>query len=147
MKEKIKAYFEKNHWKYIDNGLILKLDVDGDGLTWSTFFKVDNIDNFCCFSVLPSRITEKRVPIVMRLINYINTRIWFGNFEIITEGAEAGQVRFKAGAFVPEGCGETEVNRIIEGVIAYCSTAMNAYGNNIIKANFSDSDDIKLFCE
>lgn len=145
MKEKIKAYFEKHNWKYIDNGLTLKLDVDGEGLTWSTFFKVDNTDNFCCFSVLPSRISEKRTVTVTRLINYINTRIWFGNFEIITSGAESGQVRFRAAAFVPKGSGEAEAEQIIENVIAYSSAVMNAYGKDIVRADFSDSDDIELF--
>lgn len=147
MKEKIKAYFEKNNWKYLDNGSILKLDVDGDGLTWSVFLKVDNIDNFCCFSVLPSRISEKRLPIVTKLLNLINTRIWFGDFEIITNGAEAGQVRFKAGAFVPQSAGDAGSEEIIASVIAYSSAAMNTYGNNIIKANFSDSDDIGSFLD
>lgn len=49
MKEKIKAFFERNNWKYIDNGSVLKPDVDGDGITWYAFFKVDQTDNFACF--------------------------------------------------------------------------------------------------
>lgn len=145
MKEKIKAYFEKNNWKYIDNGSVLKLDVDGDGITWYAFFKVDQADSFCCFSVLPARISGKRIPTVMRLLNFINTRIWFGDFEIITDGPEAGQVRLRTSAFVPSGCDEKSTTAIIENVIAYSGAVMNMYGNDIIKANYSDSDDIKLF--
>lgn len=145
MKEKIKAFFEKNNWKYIDNGSVLKLDVDGDGITWYAFFKVDQTDNFCCFSVLPARISAKRIPTVMRLLNFINTRIWFGDFEIITDGTEVGQVRLRASAFVPVGCDEKTMNEIIENVVTYSGAVMNLYGNDIIKANFSDSDDIELF--
>lgn len=145
MKEKIKAFFEKNNWKYIDNGSVLKLDVDGDGITWYAFFKVDQTDNFACFSVLPARISAKRIPTVMRLLNFINTRIWFGNFELITDGPEAGQVRLRASAFVPSGCDEKTLDEIIENVVAYSSAVMNLYGNDIIKANYSDSDDIELF--
>lgn len=145
MKEKIKAFFEKNNWKHIDNGPVLKLDVDGDGMTWSAFFKVDETENFCCFSVLPTRISEKRIPTVMRLLNHINTRIWFGNFELITEGPEAGQVRLRTSAFVPTGSNEDAVNGIIENVVTYSAAIMNLYGNDIVKANYSDSDDIELF--
>lgn len=145
MKEKIKAYFEKNSWKYIDNGAVLKLDVDGDGLSWYAFFKVDQADNFACFSTLPTRISEKRISTVIKLLALINTRIWFGDFEIITDGSEAGQVRLRASAFVPESCSEAAVNEIIENVIAYSGAVMNLYGNAIIKANYSDSDDAELF--
>lgn len=145
MKEKITAYFDKHNWKYIDNGSVLKLDIDGDGLTWSTFFKVDNAESFCCFAVLPSRISGKRADIVTKLLNYINTRIWFGNFELIAEGAEAGQVRFKAGAFLPENCGGEPSDKIIESVLTYSAAAMNTYGRDIIKADLGEGDDIKLF--
>lgn len=144
MKEKIKAYFEKNNWKYIDNGSVLKLDVDGDGLSWYAFFKVDQADNFACFSTLPARISENRIPTVMKLINLINTRIWFGSFEIITDGTETGQVRLRASAFVPGDCPEAAANEIIENVIAYSGAVMNLYGNAIVKANYSDSDDVLL---
>ena len=145
MKEKIKAFFEKNNWKYIDNGSVLKLDVDGDGITWYAFFKVDQAENFACFSVLPARISAKRIPTVMRLLNFINTRIWFGDFELITDGPEAGQVRLRASAFVPAGCDEKNANEIIENVVTYSGAVMNLYANDIIKANYSDSDDIELF--
>lgn len=145
MKEKIKAFFEKNNWKYIDNGSVLKLDVDGDGISWYAFFKVDQADNFACFSVLPARISAKRIPTVMRLLNFINTRIWFGDFELITDGSEIGQVRFRSSAFVPAGCDEKTANEIIESVVTYSGAVMNLYANDIIRANYSDSDDIELF--
>lgn len=145
MKEKIVAFFEKNNWKYIDNGSVLKLDVDGDGLTWYVFFKVDQAESFACFSVLPTRISEKRIPTVMKLLNFINTRIWFGGFEMITDGPELGQVRLRASAFVPSVCGEKAAEEIIENVVTYSGAVMNLYGGIITKANYSDSDDIELF--
>lgn len=143
MKEKIKSFFEKNNWKYIDNGSVLKLDVDGDGLTWYTFFKVDQAESFACFSVLPTRISAKRIPTVMKLLNFINTRIWFGSFELITDGPELGQVRLRASAFVPNGCDENTAEEIIANVVTFGSAVMNLYAGDIIKANYSESDDVE----
>lgn len=97
------------------------------------------------FLVLPARISAKRIPAVMRPLNFINTRIWFGDFELITDGPETGQVRLRASAFVPSGCDEKTANEIIENVVTYSGAVMNLYANDIIKANYSDSDDIELF--
>lgn len=141
MKELITAYLGKNNWKFIDSGAVLKLDVDGDELSWTTLLKVDESESFCCFSLLPTKISEEKFGVILKMMNEINAGIWFGGFELITEGSAAGQARFRTSAFVPKSADEQTSTEIIENTISFNEAAMNRFAAEIIKANYSDSED------
>lgn len=145
MKDKLKKYFTKMNWSYVENGPVLKLNVDGDTLSWGMFLKADEADSFCGFAVLPTRIPESRIELVSQLTNLVNSEIWYGNFELILSGAERGQLRFRTASFVPESLNEAAEEELIEKTLSLNMAAMNRYAPLFMKGIYGDSDDLSEF--
>lgn len=145
MKERIERYFAKMGWNWSENGPVLKISVDGAEISWSMFIKADEEESFCSFSVLPTRVPEKKLDLVSKLTNVFNSELWFGNFELILNGAECGQLRFRTSSFVPKMMDENEIETIIEKNISFNMAAMNRYAPMFMKAIFGSSDDISEF--
>lgn len=141
VKEQLIAYLNKKHWTFLQKDDILKLDVSGNGFSWNSFFKVDQEASFCYFSVLPAVVPQERMELVSKLLHNINCRIWFGNFEIILEGSNAGQVRLRTSSFLPPDAGQDILEQLIDLTVNFNMAAMNFYGPILMKALYGDSED------
>lgn len=142
MKEQITKFLEKNNWRYTDFGEIIRIDAEGDTLSWNTLIKTDDDNRITCISMLPAKISESRFDAVLKVMNNINSAIWFGNFELITEGPAAGQARFRTSSLLPETLDEQQAEQLLSAVIMLNETAMNNLAQEIIKANFTDGEEI-----
>ena len=142
MKEQITKFLEKNNWRYTDFGEIIRIDAEGDTLSWNTLIKTDDEQRITCVSMLPAKISESRFDAVLRVMNSINSNIWFGNFELITEGSAAGQARFRTSSLLPDTLDEQQYEQFISTAIMLNLTAMNNFAQEIIKANFTDGEEI-----
>lgn len=140
MKEKLKMYIEKMGWSYVENIDIIKIDVEGGSISWTMFIKTDQKDSFCCFSVLPARITQDKMQTISQLTNVYNSEIWFGNFELIMEGDSQGQLRLRTSSFVPDTADEKTSDLLIENTIAFNIAAMNRYSPLFLKALYSEDN-------
>lgn len=140
-RELLKQYLSEKGWNYIEQGDILKLDVNGDGFSWSSFLKVDEEHSFCYFAVLPSSVPEHRRTVVCELLHQINCRIWFGNFEMILDGDFAGQVRLRTSSFLPPAASQEAMMQLADLTININMGAMNYYGPILMKALYGESQD------
>lgn len=142
MKEKVKNLLAKKEWAYMENEDIIKLDINGESFTWSSFIKCDEEYSLSYFSVLPTRIPQEKMQQFLLLVNEINCRLWYGSFELITDEEARGQLRLRTATIIPPETAEKTEDTLIDGVLSMNMAAMNMYGGALMKAIYSD--DVKL---
>lgn len=147
MKDKVISFVEELGWAYTANGWIIKVDVNNGDLNWSSFFKTDDNSSLTYFGVLPVRIPDDKLTLIAKLVNVVNSSIWFGNFELIIEGTERGQLRFRTSGFIPETADDETVDTLIRSISSYNMAGMSTYSKAFMKALYSDSDDIENFID
>lgn len=138
-KELLKQYLAQKGWNYLEKDEILKLDVNGNDFSWNSFLKVDEAYSLCYFAVLPAVIPEDRRALFSNLLHIINCRIWFGDFEMVLTGEEAGQVRLRTSTFLPPDTAEETLLQLVDVTVNMNMAAMNFYGPTLLKALYGDS--------
>lgn len=138
-KELLKRYLAQKEWNYLESDEILKLDVNGNEFSWNSFLKVDEAHSLCYFAVLPAVVPEDRRTLFSDLLHLINCRIWFGDFEMVLTGEEAGQVRLRTSTFLPPDAPEETLLQLVDVTVNMNMAAMNFYGPVLLKARYGDS--------
>lgn len=138
-KELLKKYLETKQWNYLEKDNVLKVDVSGNEFSWNSFLKVDEEYSFCYFSVLPAMVPQERRELFSSLLHQINCQIWFGDFEIVLTGDNAGQVRLRTSTFLPPVATEETLLQLADLSINMNMAAMNFYGPVLMKALYGNS--------
>ena len=138
-KELLKGYLAQKDWNYLENDDILKLDINGNEFSWNSFLKVDEEYSLCYFAVLPAVVPEERRALFANLLHLINCRIWFGDFEMVLNGDQAGQVRLRTSTFLPPDAPEETLLQLVDVTVNMNMAAMNFYGPMLLKARYGDS--------
>ncbi|MGN1120698.1 MAG: YbjN domain-containing protein [Oscillospiraceae bacterium] len=138
MKELIKQVLEEYDWRYTENDSAIRVDVDGENSSWSSFLRPESEDSFSYYSVLPAKVEADAIAKVSELLHRINYAVRVGSFEInLTESPSKGQVMLKTYGLVTENLlknDPAEVKEIIRRAIAYNMLTMDFYAKHILKA-------------
>lgn len=136
MTELIKQVLEEYNWKYSENGGVLRIEVDGENSSWSSFIRTEGDDSFSCYAVLPVKAENDTLTSVMKLLHDINYAVRIGSFEIGLSDGD-GQIMLKTCGILTEGLIKNdpgEAREIVRRVIAYNMLTMDFYARHIIKA-------------
>ncbi len=146
MKKIIKQVLDELNWRYLEGDEVIKLDVEGENSSWSSFIRIESEDLFTYYSVLPVRAEPDRLGTVMELLLRINYSIRVGSFEInLSDGASRGQIMLKTYGVMPEKLAESDpanAAEIVRKAVAYNMLTMDFYSKPLLKAIYSDEINI-----
>ena len=140
MKEKIKAYLESKNIRFIDNDAFLSFGVNGKDTFWTTAIRADDsIVNI--YSIIPTKVPEKRYDAFTKAVNALNVNIRYGSFELVTEGEGAGEARCRTSVFVSESLDGGAFTELMDSVITLHEGVMDAFAAEMVKIACSDGEE------
>lgn len=138
MTDLIKQVLDEYNWKYAEGGGTIRVEVDGENASWSSFIRPEGEDSFSYYAVLPVRVEPDSTDSVMRLLHGINYSVRVGSFEMAPPEEQSGsQIMLKTYGLLTEGLisgDPAEAKEIVRRVIAYNMLTMDFYAKYIIKA-------------
>lgn len=138
MTDLIKQVLDEYDWKYAEGGGVIRIEVDGENSSWSSFIRPEGEDSFSYYAVLPVRAEADSADSVMRLLHGINYSVRVGSFEMAPpEGQSGSQIMLKTYGLLTPGLisgDPAEAKEIVRRVIAYNMLTMDFYARHIIKA-------------
>ncbi len=154
MKRIIKRVLEEYSWKYLEDGNLIKLDVEGESSSWSSFFNIEGDGIFTYYSVLPAKAEPDRLRTMSELLLRINYTLRVGGFEInLSDGEGRGQIMLKTYGMIPDKLLEENsamAEEIVRSAAAFNMLTMDFYSKPLLKAIYSDEvniDEILKFTE
>ena len=142
MKKIIKQVLGEFNWKYLEGDDVIKLDVEGESSSWSSFIRIESEDMFSYYSVLPAKAEPDRLGAMSELLLRINYSVRVGSFEInLSDGGNKGQIMLKTYGIMPEKLADensASAAEIVRKVIAYNMLTMDYYAKPLLKAIYSD---------
>ncbi len=146
MEDLIKAVLDEQNWKYLESGGTIRLDVEGESASWSSFIRPENDGCFAYYSILPAKAEEERIKIISELIHRINFLVRIGDFEInLSDGSARGQILFKTYGLITETLvkdNPDEAKEIIRRTIAYNMLTMDYYSKTLFKVIYGNENNI-----
>ncbi len=146
MKDLIKAVLDEQGWRYLESDNVIRLDVEGESSSWSSFFRLENDDGFSYYSILPVKVEEDKLSRVSELLHRINYTVRVGGFEIDLTDQSRGQIMFKTYGLLTDTLireNPNEAKEIIRRVTAYNMLTMDYYSKLLLKAIYNSEINIE----
>lgn len=132
MRDKIINFINKQNWNYLEKNNVIKIDIEGKSLSWTSYIKADENDSFSFFSILPAKADKENLEDIAVFLHEINTKLWFGNFELISKEPDIGQIRFRTSCYVPPMATDEVIEALIGTTLNFNLATVDYYGKEIL---------------